>query len=242
MSQVEVLLLKSYMLKSKVSSQSRPSPFIDSSLKSATMGFHQAALTGLLLCSQLVSPSSSTPLTPRHETLDFKGPLTVEAAGIANIHISYTLPLSGPLSLHSGSCSSPLTHSKEFHHHQIGSTAVGDHPFAKRHVGWEDQRPERFVWVVPEAAHDGGCLFAYSGKDLVGRSEPVTVMKRKSRRNGIVLGEIGDAEGPWFDGVEYLSAKEPHETFVAEAKTKSIGILGAGMSGLMSAVSLVPHG
>lgn len=114
-------------------------------------------------------------------------------------------------------------------------------------MDWQDQRPERFVWLVPEQAHDGGCLFAYSSEDLVGRSEPVTVMKRQIRRHqskkhGIVLGDIGDAEGPWFDGVEYLSAKEPHKTFVAEAKSKSIGILGAGMSGLMSAVSLVPHG
>ena len=63
-------------------------------------------------------------------------------------------------------------------------------------------------------------------------------MKRRSKRHGIVLGDIGDAEGPWFDGVEYLSAKEPHERFVAQAKKKSIGILGAGMSGLMSAVSI----
>lgn len=229
-------------MKSKVTFQSQPGTFVDTSLKSATMCILQTTLKGLLLYSQLISLSSSTPLTPRHETLDFKGPLTVEAAGIANIHISYTLPLSGPLSLHYGSCSSPLSHPKESHHHKIGSTAVGDHPFAKQHVGWEDQRPERFVWLVPEVAHDGGCLFAYSGNDVVGRSEPVTVMSRKSRRHGIVLGEIGDAEGPWFDGVEYLSAKEPHKTFVAKAKTKSIGILGAGMSGLMSAVSLVPHG
>ncbi|KAF3405290.1 L-amino-acid oxidase [Talaromyces pinophilus] len=203
------------------------------------MGFLQPTLTSLLFCSQLIiSCSSSTPLTPRHEILDFKGPLTVEAGGIANIHISYTHPLSGPLSLHYGSCSSPLSHPKEYHYHHIGSTAVGDHPFAKRHVDWEDQRPQRFVWLVPELAQDGGCLFAYSGADIVGRSEPVTVMKRRSKRHGIILGEIGDVEGPWFDGVEYLSAKEPHERFVAQAKKKSIGILGAGMSGLMSALLL----
>lgn len=202
------------------------------------MGFLHPTVTSLLLCAHLISPSTSTPLTPRHESLDFKGPLIVEAAGIANIHISYNLPISGQLSLHYGSCDVSLSHPKDSHHHQIGSTAVGDHPFAKRHVDWEDQRPERFVWLVPESAHDGGCLFAYSGEDLVGRSLPVTVMKRQRRRNSIVLGDIGDAEGPWFDGVEYLSAKEPNETFVANAKTKSIGILGAGMSGLMSALLL----
>ncbi|KAJ9622609.1 hypothetical protein H2203_006257 [Taxawa tesnikishii (nom. ined.)] len=44
-----------------------------------------------------------------------------------------------------------------------------------------------------------------------------------------------DAMGPWFDGVEYLKEKEPDEVFVAQAKTKKIGIIGGGMSGLMSA-------
>ena len=44
-----------------------------------------------------------------------------------------------------------------------------------------------------------------------------------------------DAEGPWFDGVVYLKEKEPDEVFVAAAKSKSIGILGGGMSGLMTA-------
>ncbi|KAK5132230.1 hypothetical protein LTR08_009290 [Meristemomyces frigidus] len=44
-----------------------------------------------------------------------------------------------------------------------------------------------------------------------------------------------DAEGPWFDGVVYLKEKEPDEVFVASAKSKTIGILGGGMSGLMTA-------
>lgn len=42
----------------------------------------------------------------------------------------------------------------------------------------------------------------------------------------------------WFNGVAYLEQKEPDESFVAAAKNKSYGILGAGMSGLMSSVSL----
>lgn len=44
-----------------------------------------------------------------------------------------------------------------------------------------------------------------------------------------------DAEGPWFDGVAYLQEKEPDDSFVAAAKSKTIGILGGGMSGLMTA-------
>jgi hypothetical protein len=47
-----------------------------------------------------------------------------------------------------------------------------------------------------------------------------------------------DAEGTWFDGVQYLKDKELDSVFVASAKSKKIGIRGGGMSGLMSAVSL----
>jgi monoamine oxidase len=47
-----------------------------------------------------------------------------------------------------------------------------------------------------------------------------------------------DAEGPWFDGVAHLNEKSPDDVFVAQAKLKKIGILGGGMSGLMSALLL----
>ena len=43
-----------------------------------------------------------------------------------------------------------------------------------------------------------------------------------------------DAQGPWFDGVEMLSQREPRPVDVAAAKSKEIAIVGAGMSGLMS--------
>jgi hypothetical protein len=49
-----------------------------------------------------------------------------------------------------------------------------------------------------------------------------------------------DAEGPWFDGVQYLKDKEPDSVFVASAKSKKIGILGGGMSGLMRVLSVCP--
>lgn len=44
-----------------------------------------------------------------------------------------------------------------------------------------------------------------------------------------------DAEGPWFDGVAYLQEKEPDSIFVAAAKSRTVGIIGGGMSGLMTA-------
>ena len=182
--------------------------------------------------------SGSPPIYPRHEFIRFEEAITVEANGMANIHIDYNIPLSGELSIHYGSCDSPVTFSKENHHHQIGETVIGSHPLAKRNSQWQDSRPKRFVWLVPENAADGGCLFGYSGADLVGRSERVNVVKRKTRR-GIVLGDFADSEGPWFDGVDYLKAKEPGSVFVAQAKAKKIGILGGGMSGLMSSVSSI---
>jgi len=155
---------------------------------------------------------------------------------MGNIHIRYNIPLSGEFSLHYGDCESPIDHPKDLHHHQIGQTIVRDHPLAKKNAQWEGNRPEKFVWLVPENAADAGCLFAYSGHNLAGRSEKVNAVKRRARRS-IDLGDVGDAEGPWFNGVAYLQDKEPDSVFVAQAKSKTIGILGGGMSGLMSSVS-----
>lgn len=208
------------------------SPVINmSSIPSLSVAF-------LALAASLSLTATSSTIIPRHESVKFSGPIIVESSGMANVHISYNLPLNGKLSLHYGDCDVSMNHPKNLHHHQLGETAIGDHPLAKRNSEWTDSRPERFVWLVPEDAVDGGCLFAYSEELIVGRSEKVNVVKRSVRR-GIDLGDIGDAEGPWFDGVAYLKAKEPDSVFVSQAKSKSIGILGGGMSGLMSAVSLL---
>lgn len=47
-----------------------------------------------------------------------------------------------------------------------------------------------------------------------------------------------DAWGPWFDGVELLRSKNLSAVDVSAAKSKKIGIVGAGMSGLMTFLSL----
>lgn len=49
--------------------------------------------------------------------------------------------------------------------------------------------------------------------------------------------DVSDPMGPWFDGVEYLKQKNPNATFVAATKEKKFGILGGGISGLLTAVS-----
>lgn len=197
-------------------------------------------LLGLTAAATLFLPATSSAIVARHESVTFRGPVTIEANGMSNIHLTYNVPIDGVLSLHYGACNTPITVHKDSHHHLIGRTEVGSHPLAIRNAEWRNSRPEKFVWLVPEDVPDSGCLHAYAGADLIGRSEPITVQKKSPKRS-IILGDIADAEGPWFDGVQYLKSKEPGKVFVAQAKSKSIGILGGGMSGLMSAVKFPVH-
>lgn len=186
----------------------------------------------LLLLSLLQRVSSSPSAFP----LSFKGPITVEAGGAHNIHVTYLSPVDGELSLHYGGCEVIAASDC---HHSIGSTHVGDHPLAKRHKDiTADLRPTRFVWLPPKDLPTGQCLHAFSKGRLVGRSAPIEVTKKKSRRQSIPIADIADVEGPWFDGVAYLKAKEPGDAFVAQAKTKKVGILGGGAAGLMTSLLL----
>lgn len=164
-------------------------------------------------------------------TVAFQDEIFAEAGGMHNVHIEYTEPLDGKLSLHYGSCNAK---SSSDCHHSLGETHVGNHGLAKRHANHPDQRPTKFVWLPPHDAPSDGCLHAFSGDRLVGRSAPVTMARRKQRR-WTAAADIMDAEGPWFDGVAYLQEKEPEDAFVSAEKSKTIGILGGGMSGLMTA-------
>jgi hypothetical protein len=161
------------------------------------MVFSHASSVALLgLTTILTLGVNSNTIIPREETINFNGPITIEAKGMANIHITYRLPLSGKLSIHYGSCDSTATYQKELHHHMLGETVVGDHYLAKKHTGWQFSRPERFVWLIPENTVNGGCLFAYSDEILVGRSDRVSVVKRQQKR-GFTLADVADSEGPW---------------------------------------------
>lgn len=51
-----------------------------------------------------------------------------------------------------------------------------------------------------------------------------------------------DALGQWFDGVKFLKQKEPGAEHVRDAKSKSIGIVGAGLSGLTTHLLLSQAG
>lgn len=185
-----------------------------------------------LLLAPLLQGAFSSPAS---FPISFEVPLSVEAGGVHNIRISYKETLDGDLSFHYGSCSAAVATDC---HHFIGSTHVGEHPQARQHASLaHDLRPTRFVWLPPSDAPDGMCLHAFSSERLVGRSAPLQMLKKKSRRQSIPIADIADAEGPWFDGVAYLKAKEPGAAFVTQAKSKSVGIIGGGMSGLMTSVS-----
>lgn len=174
---------------------------------------------------------SLTNALPSQPTVSFTYPALIEKGGMHNVHVEYHLPHDGELSIVYGMCD---ILSSEDAHHALGTTHVGNHHLARRHLNWEDHRPTRFVWLAPEDMIDGGCLHAFSGDELLGRSAPISSARRNQRR-WLAASDVMDSSGPWFDGVAYLQEKEPDEVFVAQTKSKTIGILGGGMSGLMTA-------
>jgi hypothetical protein len=83
----------------------------------------------------------------------------------------------------------------------------------------------------------GGCLHAFLDGELIGKSEELVVSKRRTRRSEKKsFVDVAGVDSNWFDGVAYLQQKQPDEVFVASAKSKSFGILGGGISGLMTSV------
>ncbi|ORX99882.1 hypothetical protein BCR34DRAFT_495074 [Clohesyomyces aquaticus] len=172
--------------------------------------------------------------TLARSAVSFEGNLQVHANGMRNIRVEYLRPINGHLSIRYGSCNLKI---QEDAHHCLGKTHIGQHPLAKRHMDWDDQRPTKFVWLPREDTPSGGCLHAFLDDELVGSSAPVLVRKSLQPRS-TAFADVADAMGPWFDGVEYLQEKEPDQVFVASAKSKTVGIVGGGMSGLMSSYLL----
>lgn len=91
--------------------------------------------------------------------------------------------------------------------------------------------------MTPEDAPSSGCIHAFSDLGVIGQSEPIELSNPKMiKRN--TLEALNDPYGAWFDGVAYLQAKEPDAAFVAGKKDQKIGIVGAGISGLMTGLLL----
>jgi hypothetical protein len=179
---------------------------------------------------------SAEPL--RKPSISFRSLPHIEQRGIHNIHIDYVGEVDGELTIAYGPCDT-VTSTKP--NHRIGSTYVGRHSKAARHVDWDAQRPTKFTWATP-ADVQNGCLLAFLDEKLVGVSSEVETKKRRVRRQSRkAFADVADPMGPWFDGVAYLEQKQPDDVFVAAAKTKRFGILGAGISGLATGVSQKPQ-
>ncbi|CAI6331901.1 unnamed protein product [Periconia digitata] len=164
---------------------------------------------------------SSSPVATHSNVISFK-PSEVTSDSVHNIYVSYNDEFEGPLRVVYGSCDMSAQYEM---HHEVGST------FLRR-----SSRPERFVWVVPEDTSHAGCLHAYSGSSLIGRSAPITVKRNIRKREDI--SQVADAMGPWFDGVAYMQSKTNNDSFVTKEKSKKIAIVGGGMSGLLTSLLL----
>lgn len=186
-----------------------------------------ALLTLLLAHSALSLPSLPVRLETRVK-LDSR---------IANIHVGFADAVQGLISFTYGSCSETTEHNA---HHVIARSKPG---------------VDRLVWVMPSDTSSGGCISAWAGGSLVGRSEPQVFNSHSRKRsfaskiarrgtNSIAMTNATgiDAWGPWFDGVELLESKNLSTVDVRNAKSKHIGIVGAGMSGLMTFLALTQAG
>ena len=170
----------------------------------------------------LVNGSGSSPTDTTSNAVHFRGPFKVQSGSVHNIHVDFDQTFEGDVRLVYGGCA--ISH-VDHRHHEVGNVYIR-----------REARPDRFVWIVPEDAFPGGCLYAYNGPNLVGRSTAISVSKSLQKRQSIA--DVADSLGPWFDGVAYMQSKNVNATFVAEAKKKKIAIVGGGMSGLLTSLLL----
>ncbi|PYH47052.1 flavin monoamine oxidase family protein [Aspergillus saccharolyticus JOP 1030-1] len=94
--------------------------------------------------------------------------------------------------------------------------------------------PDRLVWIVPENAQESQCLLAFHGCAMVGRSPPISL--DQASHNPQEESQFDKDSVIWFDGVEYMRS-QPHARAVVDsvaAKNSSIGIVGAGIAGLLT--------
>ncbi|KAF4496760.1 L-amino-acid oxidase [Fusarium agapanthi] len=185
--------------------------------------------------SSLGSLAEAVPLNS--PSVKFISPSKVSPGSAQNVVLKYSGDVDGDLTLSYGACGSEATVSESVHH--IGSTHIGQHPLAKRHLDHQDKRPTRFVWLTSDDI-SGGCLSAFLDGELIGQSDELDVFKRLARR-GEKKRSFADVAGDdslWFDGVSYLKQKQPDDVFVSATKNKTFGILGGGMSGLLSSLIL----
>jgi hypothetical protein len=165
--------------------------------------------------------------TPATHSVSFHSLLGVAAESVHNIHLTYDDAFPhGNFRVVFGDCD--MTNEDDLHH-EVSSL------FTEK-----ESAPDRLVWLVPKDVRENGCLHAFSGGRLLGRSEPVRFSEPLRKRES--LSEIGDSNGLWFDGVRYLESSNLTSVKAAEAKEKRIGIVGGGMAGLLTSLLLTSVG
>ncbi|KAL4800847.1 hypothetical protein BDV19DRAFT_396314 [Aspergillus venezuelensis] len=185
-------------------------------------------ILSLALGAALATQTSGLSINKEHQPRDnhilhFHTPKDVIADSLHNVHLTFRdSTFSGPLDIAYGDCETTTSDSAT-HHHSLGKLSV------KRHA-----HPERLVWVTPRDAPHNSCLHAFSGRKLVARSEPIAIAQPLQRREELHIADYADAMGPWFDGVAYMTNKEPGVAAVSKAKNSSVAIIGGGMSGLLT--------
>jgi monoamine oxidase len=182
----------------------------------------KSIFTAFSAALSLASGALSDSVGPRSDILFFK-PVSVTSDSVHNVHIGFGDDnFEGEVKVVYGDCDLIRPDAR---HHELGTTWIS-----------LSSRPERLVWVVPADTAHGGCLHAYSGLELIGRSAPVTILHQPKKREEI--SDVADMMGPWFDGVAYMQSKQNNASFVAVEKSKKIGIVGGGMSGLLTSLLL----
>ncbi|KAH7179885.1 uncharacterized protein B0J16DRAFT_291468 [Fusarium flagelliforme] len=186
---------------------------------------HSLPLLGSLALFANAVPTNSPSIT-------FISPSKLSPGSAQNIVVQYAGDVDGQLTLAYGSCDSDAETWQ-----RIGSTHVGQHPLAARHLDHQDKRPTSFVWVVPSDVSDG-CLNAFLDDSLIGQSDRLVAQRLKRRSEKKSFADVAGDDSLWFDGVAYLKQKQPDDIFVSATKNKTFGILGGGISGLMSSLIL----
>jgi monoamine oxidase len=191
-------------------------------LTSASSFKMKSLITASSAALSLASGALSGPVASRPDVIFFK-PVSVTSDSVHNVHLGYgDDSFEGNVRVVFGDCGMSSPSSR---HHDLGSSWI------KR-----SSRPERLVWVVPADATHGGCLHAYSGSALIGRSAPISIQHQPKKREEI--SKVADVMGPWFDGVAYMQSKTNNASFIAVEKSKKIGIVGGGMAGLLTSLLL----
>lgn len=163
---------------------------------------------GLFLLAATVSAS------PAPQQIRIRVPSTVDSA-LSNVHVDYLQDIKDLHTFTYEPCDA--------------SNGSGPVIFTATEANATDYGNQRFVWVISEDDHPGGCISAWKNgsNELLGRSDPIEFagshpnVKRDGASIAMTNASGIDAEGPWFDGVKLLKNKEIGAVDVKAAKSKS---------------------